>query len=158
VLLLLIVTIVIGVLARRFVARPLERLVVAARALGEGDIDARVPQSLGAAELNALSREFNEMAERLSRARLALLSEGEERVRLERRLVESEKLATVGTLAAGLAHEIGAPLNVISGRAELLLLGRRQSSWRASHPKRSHRARHAHCWIAASRRSGPSDA
>ena len=121
VLLLLIVTIVIGVLARRFVARPLERLVVAARALGEGDIDARVPQSLGAAELNALSREFNEMAERLSRARLALLSEGEERVRLERRLVESEKLATVGTLAAGLAHEIGAPLNVISGRAELLL-------------------------------------
>jgi len=121
VLLLLIVTIVIGVLARRLVARPLERLVVAARALGEGDIDARVPQSLGAAELNALSREFNQMAERLSRARLALLSEGEERVRLERRLVESEKLATVGTLAAGLAHEIGAPLNVISGRAELLL-------------------------------------
>jgi signal transduction histidine kinase len=42
-------------------------------------------------------------------------------VRLERRLAEAEKLATVGTLAAGLAHEIGAPLNVISGRAEMLL-------------------------------------
>jgi two-component system, NtrC family, sensor kinase len=119
--LLLIMAIVIGILARRLVSSPLERLVVAARALGEGDIDARVPQALGAAELNALSREFNQMAERLARARQDLLSEGEERIRLERRLVESEKLATVGTLAAGLAHEIGAPLNVISGRAELLL-------------------------------------
>ncbi len=121
VILLALMSVVIGELARRLVARPLERLVVAARALGEGDIDARVPQFLGAAELNALASEFNVMAARLSRARQALLSEGEERIRLERRLVESEKLATVGTLAAGLAHEIGAPLNVISGRAELLL-------------------------------------
>lgn len=121
VILVALVGIVIGELARRLVAGPLERLVVAARALGEGDIDARVPQSLGAAELNALSREFNVMAERLARARQALVAEGEERIRLERRLVESEKLASVGTLAAGLAHEIGAPLNVISGRAELLL-------------------------------------
>jgi PAS domain S-box-containing protein len=43
-------------------------------------------------------------------------------MRLDRQLVRSEKLAVVGSLAAGLAHEIGTPLNVISATAEYLLL------------------------------------
>ena len=119
--LLVTMALAVGFMSRRLVARPLERLVVAARALGEGDEDARVPDALGAAEPNALAREFNVMADRLSSAKRALLRESEERLRLERRLAETEKLATVGTLAAGLAHEIGAPLNVISGRAEILM-------------------------------------
>lgn len=105
----------------RMVERPLQRLAAAARDLGEGNVEAHVLTSLGAAELNALAREFNEMVERLGTARRALLQESETRVRLERRLSEAEKLATVGMVAAGLAHEIGAPLNVISGRAEMLL-------------------------------------
>ncbi|MES2522415.1 MAG: ATP-binding protein [Gemmatimonadota bacterium] len=121
VILLTTAAIAIAYMSRRTIAAPLEQLVAAARALGEGDIDARVPQSLGAAEPNALAREFNMMATRLAGARRELLRESEERVRIERRLAEAEKLATVGTLAAGLAHEIGAPLNVISGRAEMLL-------------------------------------
>jgi signal transduction histidine kinase len=120
-LLMLTVTVAIAFVSRRLVGWPLEQLVAASRALGEGDVDARVPQTLGAAEPNDLAREFNLMAERLAGARSELLRQGEERVRLERRLAEAEKLATVGTLAAGLAHEIGAPLNVISGRAEMLL-------------------------------------
>jgi two-component system, NtrC family, sensor kinase len=114
-------TIVLIVLTRRTVARPLERLVSAARALGEGDLDARAPTGLSAAEPNALAREFNLMAARLSSSHREQLRDAEERLQLERRLAEAEKLATVGTLAAGLAHEIGAPLNVISGRAEMLL-------------------------------------
>jgi PAS domain S-box-containing protein len=43
------------------------------------------------------------------------------RARLDGQLVRSEKLAVVGSLAAGLAHEIGTPLNVISATAEYLL-------------------------------------
>jgi len=101
--LLVTMALAVGFMSRRLVARPLERLVVAARALGEGDEDARVPDALGAAEPNALAREFNVMADRLSSAKRALLRESEERLRLERRLAETEKLATVGTLAAGLA-------------------------------------------------------
>ena len=44
-------------------------------------------------------------------------------LRLDRQLVRSEKLAVVGSLAAGLAHEIGTPLNVISATAEYLMKG-----------------------------------
>lgn len=39
----------------------------------------------------------------------------------QRRMVQAEKLSAVGRLAAGLAHEVGTPLNIISGRAEYLL-------------------------------------
>jgi len=41
--------------------------------------------------------------------------------RLARDLVRAEKLGTIGTLAAGVAHEVGTPLGIISGRAEQLL-------------------------------------
>ena len=41
--------------------------------------------------------------------------------RLERSLMRAEKLATIGTLTAGIAHEVGTPLGIISGRAEQLL-------------------------------------
>jgi len=51
---------------------------------------------------------------------LALHDRTEMRV-LEGNLVRAEKLATVGTLAAGVAHEVGTPLGIISGRAEQLL-------------------------------------
>jgi PAS domain S-box-containing protein len=50
------------------------------------------------------------------------------RLRLDRQLVRSEKLAAVGSLVAGLAHEIGTPLNVISATAEYLLLDARDDA------------------------------
>ena len=55
----------------RMVERPLQRLAAAARAVGEGDVEAHVLTSLGASELNALAREFNEMVERLGTAEFA---------------------------------------------------------------------------------------
>ena len=45
-----------------------------------------------------------------------------ERVGLEREVQQAEKLAVVGQLAAGIAHQIGTPLNVISGTAEYLMM------------------------------------
>jgi PAS domain S-box-containing protein len=52
---------------------------------------------------------------------MILLQDISERLRRERQMTRSEKLAAVGSLAAGLAHEIGTPLNVISATAEYLL-------------------------------------
>ncbi len=45
-----------------------------------------------------------------------------ERKSLEQQIIQTEKLATTGQLAAGIAHEIGTPLNIISGNAEFMLL------------------------------------
>jgi PAS domain S-box-containing protein len=44
-----------------------------------------------------------------------------EKLQLEQRIRQAEKLAAVGQLSSGLAHEIGTPLNVIAGRAELMI-------------------------------------
>ena len=64
-------------------------------------------------------------------------------LQLKRRLAETEKLATVGTLAAGLAHELSARLYVISGRAGMLL-GHQETGANA--------ARHLHSIVAQSGR------
>jgi len=50
----------------------------------------------------------------------ASLRHAEELNQLEHQLVRAEKLATVGVLTAGLAHELGTPLAIIRGRAEIL--------------------------------------
>ncbi|MCI0434175.1 MAG: HAMP domain-containing protein, partial [Gemmatimonadetes bacterium] len=97
---------------RRTITTPLERVVAGAQALGRGELAHRLEDDAGGAELIELAREFNRMAEHLESARLDLVREGDERVALERRLHETEKLAAVGNLAAGLAHEIAAPLHV----------------------------------------------
>jgi signal transduction histidine kinase len=119
--LLVAVTVLILWLVRRLIGRPLERLVAAVRALGRGEMSHRLTPDPGGGELAELAREFNRMVEHLEAARAGLIREGEERVLLERRLRQTEKLAAVGNLAAGLAHEIAAPLHVIRGRAEMLL-------------------------------------
>lgn len=57
---------------------------------------------------------------RLADVQVLLVIEDDSAVRrLEERLLHSEKLATAGQLAAGIAHEIGTPLNIARGRAEL---------------------------------------
>jgi signal transduction histidine kinase len=118
--LLLAVTLVIILLVRSLIARPLNEFVHAVQALGRGELGYRTPEQRGGAELSELAREFNRMAGQLEQARTRLDEQAEERVQLARRLRETEKLAVVGNLAAGLGHEIAAPLHVIRGRAEML--------------------------------------
>lgn len=118
--LLLAVTLVIMLLVRRLIAQPLNHFVVAVQAVGRGELAHRTPEGRDGAELAGLAREFNRMADQLVSARDELEREAEERVSLALRLRETEKLAVVGNLAAGLGHEIAAPLHVIRGRAEML--------------------------------------
>jgi signal transduction histidine kinase len=50
-----------------------------------------------------------------------MLRDVSERKRLQEQLRRTERIAELGTLASGMAHEIGTPMNVILGRAEYMM-------------------------------------
>jgi signal transduction histidine kinase len=72
-------------------------------------------------EVGMLGREFDAMVSALDEARQRIAREVESRVGLESGLQRVDKLVTVGQISAGLAHEIGSPLQILSGRARALL-------------------------------------
>lgn len=71
-------------------------------------------------EVEELSDAVDEMASELEDAWVEAAEEHEERLKLESQLAHADRLATVGRLASALIHDIGTPLNVISGRAQLI--------------------------------------
>jgi two-component system NtrC family sensor kinase len=105
---------------RRQIIRPLRRLADSIRSLGEGRPGPPLPVERQD-ELGDVAGAFNRMVEQLEAARTALAAETEHALTLERRLRRAEILAVAGKLTSALAHEVGTPLNIISGRAELAL-------------------------------------
>jgi two-component system NtrC family sensor kinase len=100
-------------LLRRRIVLPVHQLSAATRSVAEGDLTVRTSLS-GGDELVALAANFNRMAESLERERTALF-------RATESLTRSERLASVGRLAAGVAHEVGNPVGAILGYTELAL-------------------------------------
>jgi signal transduction histidine kinase len=119
-ILIALLSVVILLLVRRNISRPIEELIQRIRNIGEGQWEKRI-EIRGNNEISSLAREFNRMCERLEDIYGRLVKEQQDKLSLERNLRQSDKLASVGQLAAGLAHEIGTPLNIIGGRAEFLL-------------------------------------
>ncbi|MFO0557532.1 MAG: HAMP domain-containing sensor histidine kinase [Polyangiales bacterium] len=107
-------------LGNRLIARPLGRLAAKARRVGRGDFNDPVPEDVRD-ELGELAHEINTMSAELQRAQARLLEETATRLRTLEALRHADKLRTIGQLAAGIAHELGTPLNVAMGRASLLL-------------------------------------
>lgn len=119
-LLAVIFTIVFFVL-RRNLSAPISSLLSATEAVAKGDFAHHVKIAERHDEIGKLATHFNAMAESLEKQRRAAREETENRLKLERELRHNEQLALVGRLAAGVAHELGAPLNVIDARAEQIL-------------------------------------
>src|SRR3954471_1037854 len=145
VVLLVALTLLSGLITNRVIGRPLEVLARAMRDVEGGDLSRRIPVAT-VDEFGRLSQGFNRMLERLSRADAQIrafnqrlgaeieaathdLSEKNATLAQLNRLLNDMRLdnaskvrlATLGQLAAQLAHEIGTPLSSVSGHVQLAL-------------------------------------
>jgi two-component system, NtrC family, sensor kinase len=90
----------------RLITRPIAQLVEANRRLATGDMNVRV-ETKGEGEIALLGRSFNNMVETLNES--------------EKELLHQAKLASVGQLAAGVAHELNNPLGTILLYSDMML-------------------------------------
>ena len=75
-------------------------------------------------ELSELAESFNQMCAELKASNLRLEEATAARLAATDQLRHDDRLKTVGRLASGVAHELGTPLNVVSGRAQLIAGGK----------------------------------
>jgi len=114
-------------LLRRRLVLPLQRLASAARSIADGEAGARVPVD-GVAEAADVAVAFNDMTEapegRTGEPEKAVseLRQSNESLRTARAgLARAERLAAVGRLAAGVAHEVGNPMAALLAFVDLAL-------------------------------------
>ena len=102
--------------AVKWVIRPIRELHSGARRIADGDFDYRLSSNTGD-EMTELAQDFNQMTGRFQAIKADLDRQVRERVQ---QLIRSERLAGLGFLSAGVAHEINNPLSAIAMAAESL--------------------------------------
>jgi signal transduction histidine kinase len=104
----------------RGVGRHVVALKDAMLRVAEGHRSTRVTPA-GPSELQEVAQGFNRMLDSITEAEQELEQRREHEASLQQALREQEKMAAIGSVASGVAHELGAPLTVIDGRASRLL-------------------------------------
>ncbi len=107
----------------RMIGRPLAKLTEQTQKIGKGIFDE--PLILRSNdELGELAASLNEMGQKIADQKRRIANESSARIATMEQLRHADRLKTVGRLAAGIAHEIGTPLNVVSGRAGMIRSGK----------------------------------
>ena len=128
-----LLAILVGFWLARHISKPILELRESARKVGEGDLTQRVEKTTGD-EIGDLTGAFNKMVEDLSKARgelhlansslastnQALNISMDELKSAQEQLIQAEKMASLGQLTAGIAHEINNPINFVSANTQPL--------------------------------------
>lgn len=113
-------------LLERTIVRPIQHVEQASTAIAHGELDQHIPTK-GPRQIAQLANSFNTMSKALKQSQKetqdhihTLESLNRELKITQDELVRSEKMASIGILAAGMAHEIGNPLGALIGYLDLL--------------------------------------
>jgi signal transduction histidine kinase len=112
-------TMAVGYLAMTLMSRPIAKLLGGIDDVARGDLSHALLSERDD-EIGQLANRFNEMTYSLRESRVEGQRQNQAKLELEQRLAQTEKLATIGQLAAEIAHEVGTPLGVIGGRARAI--------------------------------------
>jgi C4-dicarboxylate-specific signal transduction histidine kinase len=109
--------------------RAFDRAIVFARRVAAGDLHPPAPIQMPSREMEEIQTSVIEMVNKMREAREAIAAQvhEERRIReelqsLQRQVIRQERLAAIGVLVSGIAHELNNPLQAILGFAELLQL------------------------------------
>lgn len=121
-LLAVMMAVLAAILGGVVIGRPLGRIVAQAQRVGQGDFSQRL-RATRTDEIGTLKRELNAMCDRLVEAHARIDEESTARIETLEKLRHLDRLRTVGTIASGIAHELGTPLNILLLRGQSLANG-----------------------------------
>ena len=132
----LVISVTISISINRYVTRPVRELVKGTKKIAEGNLDYSSPIK-AEGELAQLASSFSQMTSDLKKADDKLIDWGktleqkvqqrtEELRKTENQLLQSDKVSSLGKLAAGVAHEINSPLTGVLTYSSLLLKAKKE--------------------------------